>query len=45
MRTKTRMPDDYDLNQTEVNSVVDSAENNDEDVFGDTDVQPSDEDG
>jgi hypothetical protein len=38
------MPDSYEEN-TEVNSIVDSAETGDENVFGDTDVQPSDEDG
>jgi hypothetical protein len=43
MKALIMMPDEYELNQTEVNSIVETAED-DEDVFGDTDVQPSDED-
>ena len=44
MKTLSYMPEETSEN-TEVNSIVDSAETGDEDVFGDTDVQPSDEDG
>jgi hypothetical protein len=43
MSTLFYMPEETREN-TEVNSIIESAQV-DEDVFGDTDVQPSDEDG